>query len=74
MLGALGIAAADNADEVPHGFIRRSDGLFAIGPGGDGLANDFRGGKSFAASQTRDAPASLGVETKIELRGHDGAP
>jgi len=61
----------DDADEVHHSFIRRSDRLFTIGPCGDGLANHFRSGKAFVASQARDALTSFGVEAEGEWRCHD---
>jgi hypothetical protein len=72
LLGALGIAAADDADEIHHGFIRRSDGFLTIRPCGDGLANHFRRGKAFAASQAGDALARFGVKPESEWGGHDG--
>jgi hypothetical protein len=72
LFGAFGIPAVDYSEEVNHCFVRRSDGLFAIGPCGDGLANHFRGGKTLAASQTRDALTRFGVEAECEWRCHDG--
>ena len=62
----------DDTDEVGYSVIRGSDGLLTIGPCGDRLANHFRGGKTLAASQTRDALPSFGVNPKSEWRGHDG--
>jgi hypothetical protein len=73
LLGAFGIPAADNSDEVHHCFIRRSDGLLTVRPCGDGLANHFRGRKAFAASQARDALARFGVKPESEWRCHGRA-
>lgn len=61
----------DDADEVHHGFIGRSERLLTIRPCGDGLANHFRGGETPAASQARDALARFGVEAESEWGCHD---
>ena len=70
LFGALGIAAADDAEKVGHRFIGGSDRFFVVGPGGNGLANDFGSRDPFAAGQTRDALPGFLVEAEGERVWH----